>query len=198
MSITKLEIGGIYKTDFDDLPIKIISFDDYEVLYDAQWEKGKWMFSNNLRRKTSFYRISTNSFKKKSTFIKNIDFREREVQTLRPHLPLRFGRFKNYSWDNLKQEDLENIKRELNNKKLNIDRVILIPYGPQGGFKKGVEIKNEDNLSFFEIVKNAKDIQRSINEEPSNGIGIYRNGFEKGIPSFYIGEYIDRAKILLK
>ncbi|SFN99671.1 hypothetical protein [Salegentibacter flavus] len=193
----KLELGGLYQTDFDDLPIKIIGFDDYEVLYDSQWEEGKWMFSDNLRRKSSFYRISTDFFKKKSSFIKSQDLNEKEYEIFRPDLPIRFGRYRDYSWNNLKGENLENVEKELSSESLNINRLFLIPFGPKGGLKKSVQIESEVNLTLFEVIKAAQEIQESVNNEMTNGIGIFRDGFEKGIPSYYIGEYIDRANNVL-
>ncbi len=76
--------------------------------------------------------------------------------------------------------------------------IILIPYGPKGGFQKGTIVK-ADNGKFFECVEaiwKAKQLQETVNENTSEGIGIYRLGFEKGLPSYYIGQYKDLAGLL--
>jgi hypothetical protein len=46
------------------------------------------------------------------------------------------------------------------------------------------------------LLTSAKRIQESVNPNQSNGIGIYRTGIQKQIPSYYIGEYIDLAGIM--
>ena len=52
------------------------------------------------------------------------------------------------------------------------------------------------SISVLEIILKAKKIQEEVNENPSNGIGIYRLGIQRGIPTYYIGEYIDKAEFL--
>ena len=78
------------------------------------------------------------------------------------------------------------------------DKIVLLPYGIRGGLKKGT-IVTPDNGSYLdceELIWKAKKIQESVNNEISKGIGIYRMGFESGLPSFYIGQYIDSAGIM--
>ncbi len=78
------------------------------------------------------------------------------------------------------------------------DKLVLIPYGNKGGLKKGsvVTATNSKYFESAELIWKAKELQEAINNHVSNGIGLYRMGFEKGFPSYYIGEYIDSAGIV--
>jgi hypothetical protein len=47
------------------------------------------------------------------------------------------------------------------------------------------------------LIWNAQNLQAEHNHsDDGKGIGIFRNGFEKGMPSFYIGRFIDNAGLL--
>ena len=74
---------------------------------------------------------------------------------------------------------------------------MLLPYGSKGGLKKGTLIYAENGQYFpiDELLLKANQIQELVNGEKSTGIGIYRLGFEKSTPSYYIGEYFDQAGI---
>ena len=64
--------------------------------------------------------------------------------------------------------------------------------------KKGtiVTADNGTYLDCEELIWKAKRVQESVNKETSEGIGIYRIGFESRLPSFYIGQYVDSAGIM--
>jgi len=63
----ELTLGGIYKTEWDDRPFRIIGLDDVEVFYDCLWpHDNRWTFSGNFKKKCYFYRTSRQVFEKKS------------------------------------------------------------------------------------------------------------------------------------
>ncbi|MEL0457606.1 hypothetical protein WJN01_15300 [Flavobacteriaceae bacterium SZ-1-7] len=193
-----MKLGDIYKTEFDERPLRIIGFDDYEVFYDCLWSENNWTFSNNFGVKTIFYRMSTEIFKTKSELIENLSLTEKESQYFRPDLPMRFGRTKNVSWNSFHSDEIKNLKSDFENRKFNATKIVLVPYGPKGGFKKGEILEFKSELSEFDIILRAKEIQESVNDQKSNGIGFYRLGYEKGLPTYAIGEYFDRAGIIKK
>ncbi|QHT71282.1 hypothetical protein GXP67_33825 [Rhodocytophaga rosea] len=132
--------------------------------------------------------------------------KQQEQQAFRPDLSVRFGRTKELRWNDFKVTDYLNFVEILNNltdkrfldPKIDAEEIVLIPYGPKGGLKKGKIIKAENSKYFecAEVIWKAKNLQESVNNHTSAGIGIYRIGFEKRLPSFYIGQYQDSAGLL--
>ena len=192
----ELKLGEIYKTEFDERPFRIIGIDKHEVFYDCLWSENNWTFSENFRGKSIFYRMSTDLFESKSELIDFQELTEKELKYFRPDLPMRMGRTKEFNWNSIDTNGIENLKSEFNHRKINANKIILVPFGKKGGYQKGQIIESESGLSEFDIVLNAKKIQESINDQLSNGIGFYRLGYEKGLPRYSIGEYLDRAGIM--
>jgi hypothetical protein len=119
---------------------------------------------------------------------------------------MRFGRTRELKWNNFGVSEFNEFVRaiknlndkEFLNDRIDTNKMVLIPYGPKGGLKKGTIVK-ADNGKYFECAEaiwKAKGLQENINGNTSEGIGIYRIGFEKGLPSFCIGEYKDSAGLL--
>ena len=191
-----MKLGDIYKTEFDERPFRIIGFDDYEVFYDCLWSDNNWTFSDNFRVKTIFYRMSSEIFKNKSELIESRPLTEKELQYFRPDLPMRFGRTKNVNWNSFDSNGIEKLESEFGNRKFNAPKIVVVPYGPKGGLKKGEILESKSEWTEFDIIQKAKGIQESINGQKSDGIGFYRLGYEKGLPRYSIGEYFDRAGIM--
>lgn len=191
-----MKLGEIYKTEFDERPFRIIGLDEYEVFYDCLWSENNWTFSEKFRGKSIFYRMSTDFFKSKSELIDFKELTEKELKYFRPDLPMRFGRTKKINWNSFDTDGIENLKSEFSNRKLNTNKIVLVPIGKKGGYQKGEIIESESKLSKLDIILKAKEIQESVNDQLSNGIGFYRLGYEKGLPRYSIGEYLDRAGIM--
>jgi hypothetical protein len=197
----ELKIGAIYQTEWDERPVRVIGFDDIEVFYDCFLpQNNSWAFSGNIKKKCYFYRTSALLFIKKS---KPIDFSaitEEELKVFSPDLPIRVCRSNEFSWNNFKLSALNEFNKQSENltDTIQTDKLVLIPYGSKGGLKRGTSL-SADNSKYFvasELIWKAKQLQEAVNTDISNGIGIYRLGFEKGLPSYYIGEYFDRAGLL--
>ncbi len=201
MTTDKLKIGEIYRTEWDERPFRVIGYDDIEVFYDCLWpHDNSWTFSGNFKKKCYFYRTSAPLFIAKSKPIDYSPITEEEQKTFRPDLPIRVCRSKEYNWNNFNVPTFEVFNKQAKNLTdiIQTDKLVLIPYGNKGGLKKGT-IVNADNSKFFvasELIWKAKELQEAVNNQISNGIGIYRLGFEKGLPSYYIGEYVDSAGLL--
>lgn len=120
-----------------------------------------------------------------------------EKSVIQSELPLRFGRLKGVSWNNLESANkLEGLLNE--NPVIGTNSIVLVSFGPNGGQQRGVQINTEgqDGFKVSELLWKANLIQSEIYDRSSAGIGIYRLGYDKGIPSFYIGEYLDLAGTL--
>jgi hypothetical protein len=191
-----MKLGEIYKANWDGSVMRVIGFDEHEVLYDGYWEHdNSWTFASNLKKKCSFYRTSRNIFDEKA---KLIDFKEltnEEYDIFRPDLAIRTCRIKNASWSD-SDFNLEGI--DSNFELIKSGQIWLFPSGTNGSLKKGEIVKSSNNkeIGVSELLKSAKRIQESVNPRKSNGIGIYRTGIYKQIPSYYIGEFIDLAGIM--
>lgn len=188
-----LQIGGIYRTQFDDRPFRIIGLDQYEIFYDCLWAEGKWTFSGNFRSKAIFYRMQRQRFEAKSALLDFSPLTEEESRYFRPDLPMRFGRTNSISWNDFTPEKLASAKEAFSKLALPATRLVLVPYGSKGGHRPGVVIENNKSFNYFEILENAQRIQQEVNNMVSAGIGFYRLGYQKGLPSYVIGEYLDRA-----
>ena len=207
MATEILKLGGIYKTEWDDRPYRVIGFDKIEVFYDCLWpHDNSWTFSGNFNRKCYFYRTSSKLFAEKSTLLEVLPLSDEEQIVFRSDLPHRICRTKELCWNdftqstykNFKLKAIETLDKSFLGQKLLTDKIILIPCGNQGGLKKGT-VLTANNSTYFEcteLIWKAKELQEAVNTEISNGIGIYRMGFQQRLPSFKIGEYIDAAGLL--
>jgi hypothetical protein len=189
-----MKLGKIYKASWDDSIMRVIGFDEFEVFYDGYCEHDdSWTFASNLKKKCSFYRTSRNIFSEKASLIDFKELTKEENDIFRPDLTIRTCRVENASWldsdFNIERTDMKSIKSE---------KVWLYPFGPKGGLKKGelITAKNNKEFTIPELLKSAKRIQQSVNINKTNGIGIYRIGIQKQLPSYYIGEFIDLAGIM--
>lgn len=200
-----LEIGSVYQVEWDNRPYRVIGLDDVEVFYDCMIDEESWMLSGNFGKKCFFYRTSTLVFGAKSTKINHIPLNREEQAFFRPDLTMRIGRTKQLNWNQMNfatRNDLDNFMKlslpdDFTTQKVETNAIIIYPYGPTGGLKKGVKLFADNNTYFSaaELILKSKEIQESVNRNPSDGIGLYRIGAEKGLPSYYIGEYLDKSNL---
>jgi len=204
----KLLEGGVYKTDWAEDLVRVIFFDNVQVFYEVWWEHcNDWSNRSNLNSKSYYYRTSFNHFVTTSVFLRTEPLTESEKKVHRPDLPFCIFRNTQLSWTDKVFSSIISYENYLSSKSintkeipgLNIPEIFLVPYGLKGEYKKSVLIKamNGTNFSGIELLWHAQNAQAPyINGESETGIGIYRLGFETGIPSFYIGGYYDSAGFL--
>lgn len=207
MTTDKLKLGEIYKTEWDERPYRVIGFDEVEVFYDCLLpHNNSWTFSGNFKKKCYFYRTSTPLFIAKSTLIDSTPLTIEEQKTFRPDLPIRIAKTKEFNWNEFEMGNynkfIEQTKKlsdkSILDQKIPTDKIVLIPFDNNGRLKKGT-IVTSDNPNYFtcaELIWKAKELQESVNNQISKGIGLYRIGFEYGLPSYYIGEYFDKAGLI--
>lgn len=191
-----MKLGEIYKANWDSSIMRVIGFDEFEVFYDGFWKHyNSWTFASNLKKKCLFYRTSRNVFSEKANLIDFKELTDEEHGIFRPDLTIRTCRIENASWSDT---DFNLQGFEQNMKSIKSEKIWLYPFGPKGGLKKGelITAKNNKEFAISELLESAKRIQQSVNLDQSNGIGIYRIGIQKQLPSYYIGEFIDLAGIM--
>ena len=195
--------GGVYKTILDEKPIRIIAFDCNEVFYDVWWDHlNDWGNKNSLKSKVSYYRTSLKRILENLIFIRIEPLSDIEIKVHRPDLPFNTCRILDIKWTDKLFLTFNEYESYLLSKSidantisdLNISELILVPFGLKGARKKSVCIKalNETYFTGLELLWHAHNIQAPyINVNIVAGVGLHRLGFEKGIPSYYIGGYND-------
>ena len=200
-----MKVGEIYQeacyksigeTEVEKRKVRIIGLDEFEVFYDPLRGDKKWTFSGNFQRKSSFYRMATTAFKTKMELVDCLALTEQEYLFFRPDLPMRFGRLNNIDWKIIAKEGIECLPTDFLKTKIALKKLMLIPFGPKGGIRKSELVEKDENLTLSTLIKTALKIQKPIAEQENKGIGFFRFGFEKGIPSYYIGAYLDKAGFL--
>ena len=195
--MNELELGGIYSVKWDKRPMRILAFDDKELFYDCYWsEIDKWTFTGKLKTSNSkFYRISTKYFKSTSKKISLLKLSKEEYLLIKPNFPLRFCRIKDFNFSNFSDylQDINKIYIQNDCELIFQNKIVLLPRTKKDRIMKGeiVEVKN-----ISELLKKAKELQEINKNLNFNGIGFFRSGIIKKLPSYYIGEYIDLAKIM--
>jgi hypothetical protein len=83
---------------FDERPIRVLTFDDREVMYDSWWpHKSAWGFTS-LKGRVSYYRIPRRFLLERSSYIRTDPLSGAELGFHRPDLPLRFGTSADIEW----------------------------------------------------------------------------------------------------
>jgi len=203
----KLISGGVYKTILSNEPVRVLAFDAIEVFYDAYWSTlNKWTFASSLKRRGTYYRTSPNIFLKDATFLTEQHLTEDEFKVFRPDLPFRLCRNKKITWTDKMFQTLEGYKNH--STQFNVDasdRIVLpvssITLEPFGAKGRVTSLKstlvtsgNSNGFTAVELLWLANNIQaQHAKHVVDRGVGIYRSGHEKKIPSYYIGGYYDLA-----
>jgi hypothetical protein len=126
---------------------------------------------------------------------------ELEQKIHRPDLPLRFCRSRGIRWEDLWSAESKGMDRKENKVAVSLDEpvdareLVIVPFGPHGGEKRGVQISSgrERGLTAFEILWKAAQIQAKQATSHPEGVGIYRLGIQGRSPSFYLWGPDDRA-----
>ena len=140
-----IEIGGVYRGPWSDDPIRVLAFDRDVVMYDVWFpHKNAWSFAQ-LNRTMSYYRISSEIFLSKYSFIRTEECTQAELETHRPDLPFSFAQHSELNWyDNMPEPEKEISEILITAKKgqsvyidtyLDIPKLYLEPFGPKDGSK---------------------------------------------------------------
>ena len=198
MLIENLELGAVFQPEWDSRAIRILAFDAEQVMYDA-WSPhvSRWGI-DSLSQKISYYRLPT-TLLKKARYLRTEEYTEIERSIHRPDLPFSFGRNNVLDWPETcpaSSRDFPGVSvgalSEVESRLIQLDapKIFLSPFGPKGGPKPSVLITAENGRSFMveEILWHAARLQFSHlrADKITQGLGIYRTGIQKTLPSFYI------------
>jgi len=203
----RLLSGGVYKTILSDDPVRVLAFDDIDVFYDVYWSSlNKWTFSSSLKRRGTYYRTSPGIFLKSAIFLREQPLTKDEFTVFRPDLPFRLCRNKEIAWTDKAFQTLNDYKNyalqygvALSDKiVLPIPSTTLEPFGARGRITSLrstlVTSTNSNGFTAIELLWLANNIQAEHAKHiVDKGVGIYRSGHEKKVPSYYIWGYYDMA-----
>jgi hypothetical protein len=198
MTFSDLHIGAVFQTEWDSGPLRVIAFDEEVVMYDCWWPHIPGWGIDSLNRTISYYRLPTSLLLSKGKYLRTEAYTEAELSIHRPDLPLAFARFAGLEWpaecpatpeefpnSSLACPDDQSIQTCLDAAK-----IYLEPFGPKGSCKPGVMIEAENRARFTvnEILWHAARLQSPFLREVkmTSGIGIYRSGIRRKLPSYYI------------
>jgi hypothetical protein len=198
MKIEDLELGAVLQPEWHERPIRILAFDADQVMYDS-WlpDASRWGI-DSLSRRISYFRIWTSFVLNKSHYLRTDKYTEQERAVHRPDLPFSFARFEGLEWPMTcpasKNDFPQNLPQPANpmigKRQLDAPRIFLDPFGPKGGPKPSVLITAENETSFTveEVLWHAARLQFQHLRDVRvvDGVGIYRSGIQRGLPSYYI------------
>tara|TARA_R110000744_G_scaffold303221_1_gene412002 strand:+ start:83 stop:754 length:672 start_codon:yes stop_codon:yes gene_type:complete len=213
-----MKIGDVFK--FSNGLVRIFMFDDKEVFYQTVDENYVLIYSKY--KTISYYRTSIDYFKKNSSFIKSIDFSEKELEIHRPDLPLKLNCFSGLFWTNKsfeKNTDFLNFLESagIDESKLSgleSSKIVIYPTSQQQSPKKSILLENKNGsfsgrellIQCFEIQSDYVKVEKPYfsrfrlipngrEEKRLSGIGMYRNGIKGNVPSYYLGGEISMMEL---
>lgn len=198
MNTSNLQVGAVFQPEWDTRPIRVIAFDAEQVMYDCWWPHVPGWGIDSLNRTISYYRISLSWFLNKSKYLRTDAYTEAELSIHRPDLPFGFARFANIEWPSIPFATKEDFPGSTSiitqvgasTPILNTAKLYLLPFGPKGSSKPGVLLESENPCGFTieELLWHAARLQSQYLREikVTNGVGIYRSGIQRKLPSYYI------------
>lgn len=191
---------------WDQKPRWLLAFDEVQLLYDGWWDYTDTWSLRNSDNDRLFYKDFTFNFKQLSTCVGYEEIMQAEIQKFGLDLPMNVCRIKNFQWGQnpfSNQADFNAYCRDrqidlTDSLALSVSRVVLIPYSFKLGMQDGI-IVTADNNSFFthsELLWKAYNIQSGNPGFVTEGVGLHRQGWEKKLPSFYIGGFYDLGDYL--
>ncbi len=206
-SQTQISIGQVRQLyysgeDITDVslgrPIRILMVDDQEVFYDVWWEHTQnWGMAKKGR--CIYYRVSLAFAQANTVFLRNDPLSESEIAWHQPDLPMRVGCTNSWLWSNRGYDTLSEFRTALiesygamlegfEEQIVNTPKVTLIPIGPSGGFKTSATVEALNGVSFsqLELLWHAHLAQKKYVSTHRDGVGIYRSGIDRRLPSYYL------------
>lgn len=153
---------------------------------------------DSLSRTVSYYRIPTRLLLSKASYLRTEAYSDAELSVHRPDLPFAFAQFADLEWPMKCPEGPEEFpngsisvtKDESSEPRLAASRIFLEPFGPKGASKAGVLLEAANGAWFTEkeLIWHAARLQSPFLRaaKVTTGIGIYRSGIRRKLPSYYI------------
>lgn len=192
MNTRPMTVGNVYEIASQPNPTRVVGFDDYVVMYDSWWPHKEAWGMEKLVGEFIYYRMPRTIFESRSRLLRAEPLSPLELTVHRPDLPFAFARRRDLSWyENWNDASALAVNLMPDSvPALQVPEVFLVPFGPRDSSKPPVLIRAQDGRSFSvsELLSAAREVQAPFlgEERLTVGVGIYRSGIKKRIPSFYI------------
>jgi len=200
MTSSWVEEGAVFRWTHlgDARPMRMLVPDGDVVMYDAWWPHLKgWGLGDVVqtkRKNVSYYVVPSRVVLEKGEYLRSEPLSREERDLHRPDLPFCAVRSTTTSWPSATEDlgpwlETSPAAQEAESTTLACPEVYLIPYGPNGGNRRGARIAADDGAVFTarELLSKAAVLQAPLVREASEGIGLYRSGlYSGGVPSYYL------------
>ena len=194
MAALQIALGAVFEIASSPHLMRVIAYDDAEVMYDVWWpHKSAWAMASLLGTST-YGRLPRDHVEAHGRVIRIDPLSDQERQVHRPDLPFAVAQRQSTSWyDRPWAEDAFGTTSVLA-----ANAIYLCPFGPRNSAKPPVLIEayNRRWFSELELLTKARELQFPLMGDVrlTEGVGLYRCGIKKRIPSYYIWGARSRAE----
>lgn len=179
-------LGVVFEIDRSPYLLRVIAFDEVEVMYDVWWpHAGAWSMARLLGTFT-YYRLSRQYFDTHARYVRTDPLSEKELQVHRPDLPFAVARHLEVSWYEPSWQGQDFGRTPV----IPVNALYLRPFGPRDSAKPSILLTADDGVAFTEaeLLDKAKALQTPFigDVRLTEGVGLYRDGFRKRLPSYYL------------
>ena len=198
-----MQVGAVFRWSHDDRPMRVLLHDRDVAMYDAWWPHlGAWGLADvrRIRRqRIAYYAALTSTLAERASYVRLDPLADEEVAIHRPDLPLAAGQCAAISWPSTAPGTAAEFAEDWraagcpDGAMLRAPEVYLYPFGPDGEVWNAagsrVRAANGGTFTAEELLFEAAAIQAPFisGTAPIRGMGIYRHGLFRGIPSYYLG-----------
>lgn len=173
--------------------MRVVAFDDAEVMYDVWWPHREAWGMARLLGDFTYCRLPRRYVEASARYVRTDSLSEKELQVHRPDLPFAVARRDEVSW--YEQSWREHVFETA--PVLAVSTIYLAPFGPRDSAKPAVLLTADNGEGFTEseLLTKAKMLQDPFvgNVRLTEGVGIYRAGIKKRVPSYYLWGARSRA-----
>ncbi len=203
-----VQVGAVFRWSHDDRPMRVLVHDRDVVMYDAWWPHlDAWGLADvQLIRKEriGYYVALASTLAEHASYVRLDPLTDDEVGIHRPDLPVAVGQCAAICWPSKVPEAAARFAQDWraagcpDGAMLQAPEVYLYPFGPDGGVwaVAGARVQAANGTAFTaeELLFKAAVIQAPFISDaaPTQGIGIYRDGLYRGIPTYYLGGFESR------
>jgi hypothetical protein len=192
----EIELGTVFRWTTDETPMRVLLHDAGVVMYDT-WlpHLNTWGLANLVEvrsKRISYYVAPDTTLAERATYLRTEPMTGEETALHRPDLPFTAARYAGVDWSDADRLDADDAVT------VNAAEIYLYPFGPSGGQKRAVRVEADDGTGFTaaELIGKAAAAQaRSAGRTtPTEGVGIYRDGLNRGVPAYYLWGHQSRLE----
>lgn len=190
-------LGDVRPLQGDGRAIRVMAFDQFEVLYDLWWEGLGWG-TTRLRNKSYYRAVISRVISQPRLRVEPLT--EKEMSVHQPDLPLRFLRHRSVNWTQLEADSPEALTAKLSALGWDVASlpgvptaaITLVCPGPTESApirQAKVRAGESGQITATEVLWEAGRLFQSQGMEADNGVGFYRLGVWSGLPAYMLRGY---------